>query len=298
MCNHRRFIYPWLMLLFISAVYGQEQQLETNPSALQKSTRMWSEFWCSVSRQAVAQLDDSGLQPDWKKKLASQSGSLLQLLGTQGLEGPMRQELVKGFSTEELEELNQFLESPVGQKFVAVMPGVQAKAVQQVLLKQLAIPVLAQTETNIEETLALLPAPERKQLQDAIASQPLETDLLLGKWYTQDLDEAGNGYWGWHEKRDSGLSRSAGVELDHDERTYLAYDGIAAWVLKGRLLAETTLEFPESTDLYVIESIDENQMRYRCVDSETPFDEWMVLTDQRTPIKLPTKPAGYTDLNE
>ncbi|MEM9643955.1 MAG: DUF2059 domain-containing protein [Planctomycetota bacterium] len=199
------------------------------------------------------------------------------------------------YDGDELREIFRFCSSATGVKFIAAQGEIRSKVMRQVVLAKYELPLIQQTKKNIEELIRKLPDREKKMIQSAMDSPGISPSLVKGKWYSHDIDANGNGYRGWHEKKLTGSNVSHGVDINHQDKQYMVFHDEGVWVLMGKVLAETTFEFVEQSNVYIIDSVTPDELTYRCVDPDSKSEDWLLLVDTRTVIEIPKKPAGYKD---
>ena len=158
----------------------------------------------------------------------------------------------EGYSETELKEISGFLATAAGKKFIANHIAIRSEVMKQMAIEKDMEHLRKRTEKNIQQVMEALAEPERKLVMDAINTPSDSEKLIAGKWYADDFDEEGNGYRGSHELKLSGVCKYRAIEVDHRDKTFLAYDSDGIWVIKGSLLAETFLM---------------HQMKHRCISS-------------------------------
>ncbi|MEM8733095.1 MAG: hypothetical protein AAGG44_02670, partial [Planctomycetota bacterium] len=132
-------------------------------------------------------------------------------------------------------------------------------------------------------------------VQKALDTKSPDRELLLGSWYTKDLMDPEIAFYGRQSKSSDGMNLSAGVFIDHAEKTYDEFVDPGIWELRGRVVVELNFSDLSIPNVWVIDQVDEKSLTWRLFDPTLEPSEWLVSKEMRTPIKNPPRPAGYTD---
>ena len=251
--------------------------------------------WKLDFKVATENVTESELPEAVREGLEANAAAFDQNFDWNSIESYMADEYASRYSSDELREILGFYSSPTGAKFIAGHAEAKAAAMRRVALAILETPVLERTKVNLAELIESLPGPEKKLVQAASEAPQIPPTLIAGRWYTDDLDDKGNGFQGWNDKKLSGFNVSRGVEINHDTKEFMSFENEGVWLLKGRLLAETNFDNTETTSVYIIESVTEDELKYRYVKPGSESSKWPLMRDTRKAIQIPEMPAGYRD---
>lgn len=211
------------------------------------------------------------------------------------IENYMADEYASRYSSGELREIFEFYSSATGAKFISGHAEAKASAMRRVALAIFELPALERTKANLAKLIDSLAGPEKKLIQAASEAPQIPAKLIVGRWYTDDLDDKGNGFQGWSDKKPSGFNVLRGVEINHGTKEFMSFEDEGVWLVKGRLLVETNFDYTEKSSVYIIDSVTEDELRYRLVDPESESSDWPLMRDTRKAIQLPKKPTEYRD---
>jgi hypothetical protein len=251
--------------------------------------------WKLDLKAATEKVTESDLPEAVREGLEANAAAFDQNFDWNRVESYMADEYASRYSSDELREIFGFFSSATGAKFIADHADLRAGAMRRVALAILETPVLERTKANLAELIESLSGPEVKLVQAASEAPQIPPTLIAGRWYTDDLDEKGNGFQGWNDKKLSGFNVSRGVEINHGRKEFMSFEDEGVWLVKGRLLVETNFDYTEKSSVYLIESVTADELRYRYVDPGSESSKWPLMRDTRKAIQIPEMPAGYRD---
>ncbi len=142
--------------------------------------------------------------------------------------------------------------------------------------------------------------PKVKSIVEKYAKQPPfpnQDQQLLGLWHGVFDDATIRSYWNY-ERRADGTMRSEGRDLLPDDREYDDFGFDVVWMTRGRVIFEQKASEPEIIDIYLLESLDDDKMKYRIVIPEEPVGSWSGESDTRGYREFPKPPAGWKKFAE
>ncbi|MFN3190091.1 MAG: DUF2059 domain-containing protein [Aureliella sp.] len=237
-------------------------------------------------------LRDPRIDPSVRQDLSSDSALLL---GTnwESAEKKIAELYRANFSEAELGELNRFFASEVGKKLLAKHSQFASELLLHAMLSEKekkARQVLGPAFNQVLEDA--IPTAKAK-VAEALKASPPSRDLLLGTWYTKDLMDPDIVFYGKQSRSEDGTGLSAGVFIDHAEKTYDEFVDPGIWEMRGQVVIELSFNDLSTPSVWVIEKVDEENLRWTLFDPTLDPAEWLVSKEGRTAIAPPSRPAGY-----
>ena len=199
------------------------------------------------------------------------------------------------FSQSEQEALAAFFETSAGKKYLAS----RAEVLSRLMVHAVAVKREADARTQLDKAIRTVLRESsdagRAEIEEAIKAQPIATDNLLGRWYSKDGEDGVYNFVGSHLKREDGANVSAGVWIDHQDKTYDKFEEPGIWEIRGRLVIELNFSDTEWANLFILDKLSPEKLIWRVVDPYAEPQDWIVSEETRKPIPFPPKPAGYQD---
>ncbi|MEM8735874.1 MAG: DUF2059 domain-containing protein, partial [Planctomycetota bacterium] len=163
-------------------------------------------------------LKDLRIDPSVKQDLASDAALLLGTNWTTA-EAKLAELYKQDFSEAELEQLEQFFRSPVGKKFLAKQQIFASELLLHAMLAQKVQKAKRALDSAFDDALKDAIPTAKAAVQKALDTKSPDRELLLGSWYTKDLMDPEIAFYGKQSKSSDGMNLSAGVFIDHAEKT-------------------------------------------------------------------------------
>ncbi|WP_052028828.1 hypothetical protein [Rhodopirellula baltica] len=290
-----RFTLVAFLVVLGTACRGDEPVVSKREKLAGRVASLVVDGWRRDVEAATQNVIESDLPKAMQKRLESSEGEFKNSFDWKQVETYVADEYLAKFDNVELEEIHAFYSSATGGRFLAEQTDLKNKVLRRVALAKLELPLILRTKSNVSNVVDGATGPLKRLLEDAIQSPPISPEHLVGTWYTDDMDEQGNGYRGWHKKSLSGANTLHGVQINHASKEFMSFSDEGVWVLQGKLLAETNFNYAEESQLIVIESVTADELKYRFVELNAEPSEWPLIVDTKKEITLPEKPTGYKD---
>ena len=157
----------------------------------------------------------------------------------------------------------------------------------------------AELPAVIDKAIAAL-EPKVKSIVEEYAKQPAfpnQDQRLVGIWHGVSEDATLKSFW-HYERRADGTMRSEGRDLMTDSREYDDFGFDIVWMTRGRVIFEHKASEPETIDTYLLESLEDDKIKYRIVFDDESVEAWTGESDTRGYREFPKPPVGWKKFAE